>query len=174
MDFETPVDAWYVWCGVALAGVTLAGLALSLPAQPPPDATEAANTIDRVAGSTYTAQASYEHDAEMVRIDGARISMRNGGGVDHAAVAFTSLTPVAAVSDATKREALERILHGEQPSAVLERPAFTSLDEPGLYSATAAARTERLDEVPEWRPAGGELRVRKLEIDGETVVLVDA
>lgn len=174
MDFEAPVDAWYVWFGVALAGVTLAGLALSLPAQPPPDATGAANTIDRVAGSTHTAQASYEHDAEMVRIDGARISMRNEGGVDHAAVAFISLTPIAAVNDTTKREALERILHGEQPSAVLERPAFTSLDEPGLYSATAAARTERLDEGPEWRPADGELRVRKLEIDGETVVLVDA
>lgn len=184
MDFEAPVDAWYVWLGVAAVSVALAGVVLSLPSQPPPDAVEAANTIDRVAASTYTADASYEHDAAEVRIGVSRVSMRNDGGTDHASVAFGPLTPLAAAAsiDGTERPdaaeeyaALEAVLHGEHPSAVVEE--FDGVDdEAQLYDATAEARAavETDDELLEWVPATGTLHVRRIELDGEVVVLVTA
>jgi hypothetical protein len=174
MDFETPVDAWYVWLAVAVASVAIAGVALSLPTQPPPDATAAANTIDRIAGATEVAGASYDHDAEEIRLDTTRISMRNDGGTAHASVAFTPFTPVFTVSNATMRDALLAVLHGTPPSEVLERPAFATLDESDLRVAAGEARATHLTEPPKWRPASGTLSVRKLELDGEVVVLVDA
>lgn len=173
MDLEAPVDAWYVWFGVAVASVAIAGIALSLPSQPPPDASGAANTIDRVAGSTQVADATIDHDADEIRLDTTRLSMRNDGGTAHAAVAFGPLTPVAAVEDGTMREALRAILRGAPPSSVLDRSAFESLDEGDLHTAAATARTERLDSTPEWRPSD-ELHVRTLELDGEKVVLIGA
>lgn len=173
MDFETPVDAWYVWFGVALTSVAIAGVALSLPAQPPPDATGAANTIDRVAGSTHFAGASYDHDADAARIDTGRISMRNDGGTAHASIAFESLTPVSAVTDSTAHDALSLLLHGTPPSTVLERPEFDALEEADLRNAAIDARVDRLERPPSWRPAGEQLHVRRVELDGEIVVLVD-
>ncbi len=173
MDFEAPVDAWYVWFGVAVASVAIAGVALSLPSQPPPDATGAANTIDTVAGSTHTAEASFDHSADEIRIDTARISMRNDGGTARASLAFGPLTPIGAVEDATERDALRSILSGAPPSVVLEGTEFDSVNESELRQAAEDARANRLDSPPEWQPANDELRVRKLELDGESVVLVE-
>lgn len=173
MDLEAPVDAWYVWFGVVLASAAIAGVAVALPTQPPPDAAEAANTIDSVAGSTHIAGASFEHTATEVRIDTARISMRNDGGTSHAAVAFGSVTPVAAVADPTIRDAFEAILHGRHPRAVLEAQAFDSLEESDLRRAAERARKERLEAGPVWRPASGTLHVRQVQLDGRRVVLVD-
>lgn len=48
MDLEAPADAWYVWVDASILTVALAGIALSLPSQPPSDAQAAANTIDSV------------------------------------------------------------------------------------------------------------------------------
>lgn len=172
MNVETPVDAWYVWLGVAIASVTIAGVALSLPTQPPPDATAAANTIDAVAGSTQTATASYDHDAVAVRLDTGRISLRNDAGTAHAAVAFESLTPLSAVENNTVRRALERIADGGKPSDVLSRPAFDTLSEADLRDATARARATRRSGGAEWRPATSQLTVRRLTLGGTTVVLV--
>jgi uncharacterized cupredoxin-like copper-binding protein len=171
MDFETPVDAWYVWVGVATVSVVFAGLAVQLPIQPPPDATEAVNTIDRVASSTHHADATYDHDAERVKIDTTRVSLRNDGGTTHASIAFGSMTPLAAIDDEQKQEALDRILSGQQPSEVLEDYSF---DERALVAAALDARARRTTEQSKWRPASGVLRVRKIELDGETLLLVDA
>jgi len=173
MDFETPVDAWYVWVGVAVASVAIAGVALALPTQPPPDATAAANTIDAVAGSTQTATASYDHDAVAVRLDTGRISLRNDAGTAHAAVAFGSLTPLSAVENETVRRALERIVRGGQPTDVLSQPTFDTLSEGDLRNAAARARGTRRSSGAEWRPATSQLTVRRLTLAGETVVLVD-
>jgi hypothetical protein len=51
MNLEAPADAWYVWVGVALVSMTVAGVVGGLPSQPPPDSQTAANTVDRVAVS---------------------------------------------------------------------------------------------------------------------------
>lgn len=173
MNVETPVDAWYVWLGVAIASVTIAGVALALPTQPPPDATAAANTIDAVAGSPQTAVASYDHDAVAVRLDTGRISLRNDAGTAHAAVAFESLTPLAAVENTTARKALERVAQGEQPADVLSEPGFEALTEDELRRAAARARATRRSSGAVWRPTSGQLSVRRLTLDGTTVVIVD-
>ena len=171
MDTEAPVDAWYVWLGVAVVGVSLLGFVLGLPAQPPPDATKAVNTIDRVAGSTQASAARYEHDAEVVKIDTRRIAMRNDGGTTRAATAFDSLTPVSAFEDAATRAALERIVDGQPPGEVLAEYRF---DTTALRIAAQRTR-ERIDNNgTTWRVADGVLAVRQVDIDGESLVLVDA
>ena len=36
--FEAPLDAWYVWLGLAAVSATAVGVVAGLPAAPPPDA----------------------------------------------------------------------------------------------------------------------------------------
>jgi hypothetical protein len=171
MDWEAPVDGWYVWLGVALVSVWLAAFALGLPSQPPPDATRAANTIDRVSSSSHQAEAAYEHDAREVKIDTKQVWMRNDGGTTQESIAFGSLTPVHAVENHDKREALDRIMYGQHPRAVLDDYSFGAT---ALLDEAEDTRT-RIDQLgAEWRPAEGVLRVRKIEIEEETLVLVDA
>lgn len=171
MDWEAPVDGWYVWLGVALVSVWLATFALGLPSQPPPDATRAANTIDRVSSSSHQAEAAYEHDAGEIKIGTKQVWMRNDGGITQESVAFGSLTPVHAVEDDNRQEALERIVNGQHPRAVLEDYSFGAA---ALLNEATDAR-ERIDQQgAEWRPAEDVLHVRKIEIADETLVLVDA
>jgi len=171
MDWEAPVDGWYVWFGVALVSIGLTTFVLGLPSQPPPDATTAANTIDRVASSSHRAAADYEHDAAAIRIDTKQLWLRNDGGTTRESVAFGSLTPVHAVAEDDKREALERIIDGQHPRVVLREYSF---DATALLDEAEDTR-ERIDrQGAEWRPADGVLSVRKIDIGGETVVLVDA
>lgn len=172
MDFEAPVDAWYVWVGVALVSVALTGIVLSLPTQPAPDADRAANTADRVAGSTQRAAGSYEHDADEVKLGTKTISMRNDAGTSHASIAFGSLTPIHAIEDDQRRRALARILHGENPSRVLNETGIS--DEAELAAGARVARARIDEEGAEWRPAGGTLHIRKLSLDGQEVVLAEA
>jgi len=169
MDFETPVDAWYVWVGAGIVSVTLLAFVVGLPSQPPPDATKAVNTIDRVAGSTQEAAGTYEHDAVAIKIDTRRVTMRNDGGTTQASVAFDSLTPVTAVADTEMREALERIVHGQQPRAVVADYRFTTT---ALLAAAERTR-ERIDRNGvSWREAESVLTVRAVEIDGKSLVLI--
>lgn len=172
MDWETPVDAWYVWVGVTIASLAIAGVVLSLPTQPPPDAARAANTVDRVAGSTQVAAATVDHRAEEIRLGTSRLSMRNDGGTAHATIAFGPVTPVMAVDDATAREALRLLLHGTPPARVLDRAAFETLTESDLRKAADSVRASRHDDSPAWHQAGDRLRFRSVSLAGELVVLV--
>lgn len=173
MDWETPVDAWYVWFGVAVASLAIAGVVLSLPTQPPPDATRAANAVDRVAGSTHVAAATVDHQAEEIRLGTSRLWMRNDGGTAHATIAFGPVTPVGAVDDATAREALRLLLDGLSATTVLDRAGFDTLTESELREAADSVGGRRNDS-PAWRPAGDELQVRSVSLAGEIVVLVGA
>jgi len=170
MDRETPADAWYVWAGAGLIAAAMLGVAVSLPAQPPPDAQQAANTVDRAAANSMGASASYEHDADVVLIGPTRIQMRNDGGESSASVSFGRMAPVHGNED------LEEILHGASPA-----------DQYGLdwnrrfHAAVEAAEGRAVTAVEddEWRRTSGTLRVRVLEyVDGSgdrhTAVLVDA
>lgn len=172
MDLETPVDAWYVWVGVALVSAALVSVTVGLPAQPPPDATKAVNTVDRVASSSYGAEARYVHDATEVRIGVRQVSMRNGGGTRHGSVAFGSVTPVHAVSDPASQRALDRIARGEDVDAV--RRDVGGLGEGQLEAAATAARHHVDRAGATWHPTDNTLAVRKLTLDGETVLLVTA
>lgn len=185
MDFEAPVDAWYVWIAVGIVSIAIAGVAIGLPSGPPPDANQAANTVDGVTGSSYEASGSYEHDADEVRIDGKQISMRNEHGTSHASLAFGTMVPVM------DHEAPASVAYGASVEEEFDsRHRFTgykdSFDPSGgntprdlemtpvsedghflraLYEANA-------DNSGEWREANGEVVVRKVSLDGDEWNLV--
>lgn len=169
MELESPADAWYTWVGVALVSVAVGGIVLGLPSQPPPDATGAANTVDRVATSEAGASATVEHGAAEIRIGTRQLWLRNDAGSAHASVAFDSLTPVHATESDT-REVASALLAGKPPEAVVAESRFAS--QSALRRALADAR-RRLDrEGAAWRPANGQLRVRVVTLDGERVILI--
>jgi hypothetical protein len=172
MDLEAPVDAWHVWLGVALVSFGLGSVVIALPTQPPPDATKAANTIDSVASTARHAEARYEHDATAVRLGPTQVSLRNDAGTAHDTIAFGSMTPVSAVADPAQQRALERIARGANVTAVVhDRPGLNTTV---LRTAVESARNRVTTDGPAWHQTDGALGVRKLELDGETVVLVAA
>ncbi|MEF8820862.1 MAG: hypothetical protein V5A52_01170 [Halovenus sp.] len=171
MELETPADAWYVWVGVAIVSVGVAGVALGVPSQPPPDATEAANAIDRVAVSQYGASASFDHDADAVRIGPKQIALRNDGGTTHASIAVGSMTPVFETKGGLHRAATA-LVDGEPAPRVVAESSFDS--ERALREALEDARLRIDREGTNWRAAEGKLRVRAVRLGDETVVLVDA
>jgi hypothetical protein len=161
MYLEAPMDAWYVWVGVALVSIGLAAFAVSLPSQPPPDAEGAAGAIDRVGASEYEAATTLDHDAEEVRVGPERIGMRNDGGTARATVSFGPVLPVQALDlNSSERRALDGFLAGEQPLQA------------GLEATLADAVGQLETETGEWRPATGPLRARSVVIEAQRVVLV--
>lgn len=153
MDFEAPADAWYVWFGVGLVSVAVAGIALGLPSAPPPDADAAANTIDTVVGSPYDASATLEHDADEIKVDNRTIALRNDHGTSYASLAFEE---VIYVSD----ERLENVTYGASMSAEFSDPSNASTSTLFLTALANEANTD-------WQPAGGELVVRTISWDAE-------
>lgn len=160
MDLEAPVDAWYVWLGVTLVSVGLAGVVVGLPSEPPPDAERVAGALDRVGASEHDAAASLDHDAEAIRIDSERIAMRSDGGTARARVSFGPVVPVHTLDlNATERRALDGFLAGERLLPPLEAT---------LAAGVADLRTE----TGEWYPADGTVRARGASVAGQRVVLV--
>ena len=175
MDLEAPADAWYVWVGVALASVAAVGVVLGLPSGPPPDANAAANTIDRVAGSAYEGNATYEHDARSYWVDRERIAMKNDDGVAKATLAYGPAVPVEGDGK------LEAILHGKEVSDEYS-PQSNRTRMSGVHQQfhedveDAMTRVDSVD--PEWCGADGTLYVRVVDYtlpEGgeERAVLVD-
>lgn len=160
MDWEAPVDAWYVWFGVGIVSLAFAGIALSVSAVPPPDAAAAANTIDETAASRYGATATYEHDADRFWAGPKEFALRNDGGTSRATVAFGTITL------ARHDGSLSAILHGDDP-----RDHF---DSPAEFEATAESVQGRmLDERGTWREPTGVLRVRTVTWRNVRVTLVN-
>lgn len=163
MYLESPMDAWYVWVGVALVSIGLAAFVVSLPSQPPPDADRVASAIDRVGASEYDAATTLDHDAETVRIGSERIAMRNDGGTSRARISFERVLPVREVDlTESERVVIDGVLAGERLL-------------PAGLEATLADAVAALDTEPaEWYPATGELRARAVSVEGKRIVLVDA
>jgi hypothetical protein len=165
VDYEAPIDAWYVWIALTIASVAIAGIALSLPAKAPPDADKAANTIDEVSKSTGNASAAYEHGATAVRLDRTRIAMRNDAGTDRARIAFGRLTPVRA--HPTNAAPGEKLLSGARVGEIFASPA-------DLATWAKQSRKAVTTAGGEWRPATGRLRLRRISWANVTVLLIDA
>lgn len=158
MDWEAPADAWYVWLAVSIISLVLAGVVLGLPTGPPPDANQAANAIERTTGATYDASATYDHDADEVKIDGPTISLRNEHGTSRASVTYGHVVPVMG------RERLEAIAHG----ASLEEE-YEDVDPDDVDGAFLADLVAAHDETAgEWNTTNGELAVRTLTLEAET------
>jgi|APHM01.1.fsa_nt_gi hypothetical protein len=151
--FETPVDAVYVWVGLALTSVAALGVAVQLPTERPPDAAGVADTVDTVATSEYPATGAYRSRAETVRLGTRRVWLRNDGG-------RTAATFVSGVVP-TRSERLQQVLHGANPRRVYDsRREFT----------TAVHDARQAD--AKWRETDGRVVVRRLTWGDLDVTLV--
>lgn len=152
--FAVPVDAWYVWIGLAAVSASVFGVASAIPATPPPDAAGAAATVDAVSASQYGAVGEHPVSrADKARIGSESLSLRGPGGTAHASFGYA---PVAPATD----EALSRVLLGEPPARVFETPA-------AFEAAVEAARTDE----PRWNTVDT-LTVRRVSWEGVDVTLV--
>lgn len=160
MDYEAPMDAWIVYIGVALVSVAPLAVALGLSPIPPPDANAAANAIDMAGGSSVSAESVYEHDADSFWMDRQQIALRNEGGHTKATVSFGEMTAVY------YNERLSEVLYGA--------PISEEFSSNGEFLATVeAAQAESENNRQDWKPANGEIRVRKVIVDDTEVILVD-
>lgn len=156
MDWESPVDAWYVWIGISMISLAMAGVVLALPTGPPPDAASSANTIDRISGSQYEASGVYDHDAAEVKIDGATIALRNDHGTDRATLRYGSVVPV------WETDRLLNLTRGTDFET-----AYGDFDDDGdgVETLLADANDAYRNNTGEWRPADGEFAVRTITVD---------
>ena len=155
--FDVPLDAWYVWIGLALASVAVFGVVTSLPTAPPPDAAGVADTVDRVAAAEYAATAEHPIDADAVRLRPRGVSLRNDAGTASATFAFGPITPAPPGSD------LEAVLHGTPPDRVFDSPV-------AFRQAVVDARTRDAN----WHPVERTLLVRRVSLGGYDATLVAA
>jgi hypothetical protein len=150
-----PVDAWYVWLGLSVAGIVLVGVGGALPTTPPPAAADAAETIDRTAATAHPATAEHPLDATAVRIGPRRIGLRNDAGTTHATIGFGPVTP------ATESRGLRAVLRGAPPNAYFDSGT-------ALCDASSDAR----ERPSRWRSADDPLIVRHVVWEGCDVTLV--
>lgn len=143
--FDAPLEAWYVWLGLGMVSVTVAGTALSLPTAAPPTPAPVADSIDAVASSPNEARTTVDISADEIRLRPRTVALRTDGGTARARLAFG---PVAPVSDGS----LRRVLHGTPPGRVY--PSFDA-----FRDALVDARTT----PGEWRSAPETLVVRRVQ-----------
>lgn len=152
--FDAPVETWYLWVGLALAGTAFLGVAATLPRTPPPDAASVAATVDSVAASTHATTGVHPLSADAIRIGPHRLWLRDDGATGHATFAYGPVTPVRSGT------ALWEVLRGTPPETAFR----TSGD---FQQAVADAR----DRDPTWR-AQDELTIRYISREGVDVTLV--
>ncbi|MFB6127650.1 MAG: hypothetical protein ABEJ79_10220 [Halolamina sp.] len=154
---DAPVDAWYVWVGLAVVSLSLLGTVAALPTQPPPNAATVADAVDRAATATPPATTTVRTGADEIALTPTTVSLRNDAGTASATFAFGTVTPV------TTESALWPLLKGTSPGAVFDDPeAFRQ----ALVEARAQKGQRR------WRPADGPVRVRHLAWRGVETTLV--
>lgn len=153
--YDVPLDAWYVWLGLAVVSGAAFGVASSVPAAPPPDAAGVATTVDGVAASPHPAVGKHPlPNADAVRVGRDTLSLRGPGGTEHSTLGYGPVTP------ATANESLGTVLRGVPPERVFESPAE-------FRRAIESARGND----PAWHPTD-ELVVRRISWEGTDVVLV--
>lgn len=159
---DAPVDVWYAWIGLAVAGAVTLAVVSGLPTAPPPDTVSAAATVDTVAAADPPATARYRIEADRVRVTTRGISLRSRGGSAFAAFGTDSVVPVDPGGP------LAGIALGDHPNRAFEGPG-------GFAVAVATARAEgtptRTESAPDWT-AGRTLHVRHVSWGETDVTLV--
>ena len=155
--FDVPIDAWYLWVGLAAASVLVLGVAIALPTAPGPDAAGAADAVDTVAASAHDDSIERPLPADRVKLGPHRISLRDGDAAAHASFVYGPITPVA------EDTLLWEVVRGASPAHVFDSAR-------AFRRAAEAAR----DEPPAWRESDGTLRIRRMSWEGVDVTLVDA
>lgn len=153
--FDVPVESTYVWAGLAAVGTAMLGLAVQVPAAPPPDATPVARTVDSVASSPYEASARQPIDAAEISLGSERVGLRGPGGTGHATFAYDGVVPAAG------SDGLRAVLQGRPPSRVFDDPA-------AFETAIDRARARNAS----WRSAPERLLVRRVTWEGVHATLV--
>ncbi|MCL9812904.1 DUF7283 family protein [Natranaeroarchaeum aerophilus] len=161
MDFEAPVDAWYVFIAVGIVSVALAGLALGVSTGVPPDAQEGANAIEGATSAEYTASASHEHDAETVIVERSTITMENEHGEAHAS--FSYGTVVAVNGD----ERLEDIVNGQSVEAAYE-DEFADPHTDATAELFADIQAADADNTGDPIASNGELQARTIPVEEDS------
>lgn len=117
--FEAPLDAWYVWVGLAVVSSAAFGVVSVFPTTPPPDAAGAAEIVDGVAASEYAAVGKHPlSNAETVRVGTDSISIRGANGeTEHESFSYAPATPI--VEDPKLRS----VLLGEPPQRAFNTSA---------------------------------------------------
>lgn len=155
--FDAPIDAWYLWVGLAGASVLVLGVVLGLPTAPAPDAAGAADAVDTAAASAHDETIERPLPAGEVKLGPDRLSLRDGDATAHATFVYGPVTPV---SDGTL---LWEVLRGASPVHVFDSPR-------AFRRAAKSARKSS----PAWRESDGTLRIRRIAWEGVDVTLVDA
>lgn len=138
--FDAPLDAWYVWLGVAIASGATFTLASAMPAASPPDAAGAAHTVDSTAASEHAAIGEHPlPNADEVRVGSDTLSLRGRGGSAHSDLGYGPVTP------AHYDDRLRAVLRGRPPDRVFESPdAFDGAVDAAQEPAPTWHRTDRL------------------------------
>ncbi|MFO7925777.1 MAG: DUF7283 family protein [Halobacteriota archaeon] len=153
--FDVPLDAWYVWIGLAIVSSTAFGVATALPSAAPPDAEGAARTVDGVAASEHEAVGKHPlSNAETVRVGTDSISVRGAGGTEHASFGYGPVVPVLQDTE------LRSLLLGELPHRIFESPE--QFDGAIRHAQLADQRWQGADR----------LIVRRVQWEGTDAVLV--
>lgn len=155
--FDTPVDAWYVWVGLAIVSVATLGVALAFPTATAPDAAAAADVVDATAAHSHPATANRSLDADEVRLGTDGIALRDAGGTSRATFVYGPVTPVVEGS------VLWEVTRGAAPAHVFD-------DAAAFRRATRDARRR----TPTWRRSDDRLTVRSVSWEGIDVTLVHA
>ncbi|AUX09102.1 hypothetical protein AArcSl_1473 [Halalkaliarchaeum desulfuricum] len=168
--FELPIDAWYVWIGVAAASVVVFGLASTFPTAPPPDAGGVAETVDEVAAGSAPASATHAVEADRIAVHPNGLRLGGDGGETTAAFAFGPVTPAT-------EDPLKSVLEGAPASDVFERPeAFQQAAiEAGAGSDAAVGSGSGADadaDELDWHATDGTVRVRQVHWGSVRVTLV--
>jgi len=90
---DAPLDTWYVWLGLGVVSVAVAGVALALPTSAPPAATPVADAVDSVAASPHEARTTVEVPGEQMRLASDAVALRSDGGTAHARFTYGPVTP---------------------------------------------------------------------------------
>lgn len=153
--FDAPIDTWYVWLGVAVASLSLAGVVFSVQPAPAPDAAAVANTVDETAGTPHDATGRHPIRADRVRLGTHRIGLESAGGRDHAAFRYGPVTPVE------RGTLLWEVAMGAPPEHLFDSPE-------AFRTAVENAR----DRDSRWIAPDDSLVVRSLSWEGIDVTLV--
>lgn len=152
--FDAPVDAWYVWLGLAAASLVVLATALLVSSGTPEGAARVADVIDEVAASPYQATETVALDAEELRLGTSRIALKTPAGVAHASLAYGPITPA----------------EGGQLKALLRgRAVGTVFDSRRTFQRTLRRARDR---AREFRPAPDRLTVRRVSWGAVDATLV--
>ena len=184
--FELPIDAWYVWIGVAAASVVVFTVATAFPTAPPPDAGGVAETVDEIAAGSAPASATHAVEADRVAIHPNGLRLAGDGGETTAAFAFGPVTPAI-------EEPLRSVLEGHPASDVFESPEEfqQAAIDAGVHSNAGSGTETRVgsetgleshleigsemgtdDDTLDWHATDGTVRVRQVHWGSVRVTLV--